>query len=1445
MIRYTKGAFQTLLYWWGGINRHLILNSVLYLLFLVALFWAQSKWPIFRVESSTSGLSMLGSLTVFLLVFRMNQSMARNNEATERTDEMFGELDFLIHSVCSFMQGAKEDCLHDLVLNPHRVHSEEEIRIMKLHGELASMVRIHVVRLTIAFGVSCLLYFRILTALADAQGVLEEEDLVQIVFLHSRLQALLYEEEMELVDQYMGISRETDGAAGSEAEYRAETGRFRIAAQCSGLLMRPRKAGNNEEEDCCFVPQSSDIIPPLPKVILSMLVETCHTPLAQKWGYPERVLNLIASISADALDQLTHLSGLIARPVSLAYYQHCRVIVVIFSFMLPLVTEVGEDRRQSPGRVLGLFDLSGFGSKRFPNVAGSQRRQVLKIFRVRGDFGEDLLGSIFDNIVFPFVIYWAAGPRMFSGKWLAEMMENPVGDDDTDINLLQQLHELEVGAQLAIELCENRRSMLRRTLAKVCPSCSETSKFWKNKPPLVPPIHFEDYFCWLPIPAAIAEGMVMKHGHVDHVHWAFFEGHIAEFRTFLRKALRRHTPGRRSAYEAIPQDASAEELKVYPEAEMDSTMGMIQRDTNQFWHYLAFRPVLSGIQAQGELSRQDRRLFPDAYKSEMAFGTYRPGVYFGIKGRHAGSFLLGLAWGSMDGKTLRHECESGELQSFNWLEHDGRNYGRQIIEDQKLQAKLQTTFVKEGHQKLHARVDVETLSSSNGSNGSNSSSTRPMSLFLYLGVESGEHRLEVVSQDSEWEACGDFSCRSLVLAGTDPSGPFRARLSFRARKARFHQLSSRVPHEVESSEEDPPLTGVWDARKHFQEHFKRVSINASKGTKTIRVLPDSEARDANFAAFQLAGPLAGLRIDAHVAFGSADLGARDAESLRLAELAKRSSEAFKTHVAEVFLKPKGAKESELKAEAFEGVAVALSSLLGGLGSFRGRLLARTEEGEKPVRLRSSVLFSGVPSRSFFPRGFLWDEGFHGLLLARWQPRIFLEVLGHWLELQQENGWIPREVPLGAEQERRVPKQFLTQDSKVANPPSFLLPLSWLLSVEDEKLAKQAGLSKKELRDLVLSFSAQALPRLGAWFAFLERSQKSSHPSKCFRWQGRTAAHCLASGLDDYPRGLLVNEDECHLDLQSWMALFARTLARLCQHLAEGEGSSALSKEANSAWCVVPRWSERAAALNASLFEVFVDPKAPKNAPLADFLGLQPVERSGKVRVLPPWRSDGRCGPQFPVAGSPGECDPYGGAPCCSPSGWCGGSPDFCECPGCRRFAKLEERSQTTAMAFAKAFSPHLGYVSLFPLLLGHQPCDHPRAAKLLKALAPKTGELWSPFGVRSLSRKDPLNRQGEDYWRGKIWANLNYLSLSALQRCSRELPEARDAFDSLKKGFVGVVLKALQEQRFLMENFDPDTGKGTGAAPFAGWTALVALVLADLPFTDLGSPLPDSHRDDL
>ena len=82
----------------------------------------------------------------------------------------------------------------------------------------------------------------------------------------------------------------------------------------------------------------------------------------------------------------------------------------------------------------------------------------------------------------------------------------------------------------------------------------------------------------------------------------------------------------------------------------------------------------------------------------------------------------------------------------------------------------------------------------------------------------------------------------------------------------------------------------------------------------------------------------------------------------------------------------------------------LSNLLGGIGYFYGDAVVDRsyaseydEENEgfwedtAEARARSGVhklegpneLYTCIPSRTFFPRGFLWDEGFHLLPIIDW------------------------------------------------------------------------------------------------------------------------------------------------------------------------------------------------------------------------------------------------------------------------------------------------------------------------------------------------------------------------------------------------------------------------------------------------------------------------------
>ncbi len=118
-------------------------------------------------------------------------------------------------------------------------------------------------------------------------------------------------------------------------------------------------------------------------------------------------------------------------------------------------------------------------------------------------------------------------------------------------------------------------------------------------------------------------------------------------------------------------------------------------------------------------------------------------------------------------------------------------------------------------------------------------------------------------------------------------------------------------------------------------------------------------------------------------------------------------------------------------------------MLGGIGYYYGSVWIKTPNGGK-YSDEPAGLFTGSPSRSRFPRGFLWDEGFHLMLTCQWSRYLCMDILSHWFHTMKPNGWIPREQIRGREAESTVPAEFLVQDPKLANPPSMMFPMKLLV-----------------------------------------------------------------------------------------------------------------------------------------------------------------------------------------------------------------------------------------------------------------------------------------------------------------------------------------------------------------------------------------------------------------
>lgn len=119
------------------------------------------------------------------------------------------------------------------------------------------------------------------------------------------------------------------------------------------------------------------------------------------------------------------------------------------------------------------------------------------------------------------------------------------------------------------------------------------------------------------------------------------------------------------------------------------------------------------------------------------------------------------------------------------------------------------------------------------------------------------------------------------------------------------------------------------------------------------------------------------------------------------------------------------------------------------------------------------------------------------------------------------------------------------------------------------------------------------------------------------------------------------------------------------------------------------------------------------------------------------------------------------------------------------------------------------------------------------------GNLWTPHGLRSLSKGSSLYMQRNTehdapYWRGPVWVNMNFLALAALDHY-RKAPGpyaslAGETYTELRRNVIGAVVGNYRQKGFLYEQYADSDGEGKGSHPFTGWTALVVLIMGDTYF---------------
>ncbi|PQE21597.1 mannosyl-oligosaccharide glucosidase protein [Rutstroemia sp. NJR-2017a WRK4] len=762
--------------------------------------------------------------------------------------------------------------------------------------------------------------------------------------------------------------------------------------------------------------------------------------------------------------------------------------------------------------------------------------------------------------------------------------------------------------------------------------------------------------------------------------------------------------------------------------------------------------------------------------SSLLWGPYRPNVYFGVRPRIPKSFMGGLMWAKVDDfvniqNNFRHTCEQGDgMRGYGWEEFDARSGGKQTMYDESNGLDVTTFFVKSPGGKHGGNWATRVR----GKVRDGSPADLKTTMIFYASLE-GLGELKV---DNEPDDLG-FDDEVVLSGDSDGLGKYKVTVT---PGRGFHPTS---PH---PSYKDKPLDRtivhsfglqpeiLWQSKPilfkalkdQIDEYLETYGEENAPPPWQIYTMPHKPA----------AGNLHMIQkvfegdFEFDIIFNSASAEKELTSQEISALIAANHKSFFDRFISKFDLTPPFNIESLQRFSAHM-----FSNLIGGLGYFHGDSVvdrsyapeyeeenegfweeAAEARGRKAEKLEGpSELFTTVPSRPFFPRGFLWDEGFHLLPIADWDIDLTLEVVKSWFNLMDEDGWIGREQILGAEARSKVPAEFQVQYPHYANPPTLFFiidafisklgALNGTTSEGKESLLNEPSVYSSYLQspEAGLQYLNDLYPKLKKHYYWFRKTQAGDLKSydrdaystkEAYRWRGRTPMHILTSGLDDYPRPQPPHPGELHVDLISWMGMMTKSLKNIAGLLGMDEDVTELSTIETAIIRNIDdlHWSEK----------------------------------------------------------------------------------DKCYCD-----ATIDDYEENQLVC-------HKGYISLFPFLTGLVDAQSDKLGHILNLLGDEE-ELWSEYGIRSLSKKDEFYGTNENYWRGPIWMNMNYLAVSQLlkyaQTTGPHQEKAKDLYTRLRINLVKTVYDSWQETGFAWEQYNPETGKGQRTQHFTGWTSLVVKIM--------------------